>query len=303
MVVGMWPTLARARRLVRREPTTDLLPATAEAAEAEAKAEADPALLLAAGRGRRRVARVAPTSIAWPVPCRPCSVRALTRPDTPARLEAALTTAVERLGGDGSPRVVRQPAGVTTPEAWQIRLDRGRPGHRRRDPGRDPRPTADGGAVIAVSCLQCGTPAARIDATFCRRCGLPYGDAPRVRRGAAAVPGLLPDGRGRRPARQPRRARVAGRPPPPHARARSPPGGRRRVARDPARGRQAPIRALERAVRHGPPLSRDRAARRRPQPPAGPRPDRHGHDPAPPLGTGGGSSSATSPSGRPPVAP
>jgi hypothetical protein len=34
--------------------------------------------------------------------------------------------------------------------------------------------------VIAVSCLQCGTPAARIDATFCRRCGLPYGDAPRA---------------------------------------------------------------------------------------------------------------------------
>jgi hypothetical protein len=34
--------------------------------------------------------------------------------------------------------------------------------------------------MIVTSCLQCGTPAARDDATFCRRCGLPYGDAPRA---------------------------------------------------------------------------------------------------------------------------
>jgi hypothetical protein len=46
----------------------------------------------------------------------------LSRPDTPARLEAALAAAVTELGGDGRPRVVRRPAGVTTPEAWQIRL-------------------------------------------------------------------------------------------------------------------------------------------------------------------------------------
>ena len=121
MVVDMWPTLARARRLVRREPTTDLLPATAAAAEAEAEAEADAAMLLAAdpdvvvSLGRPDVDRLAGALQALLGP-------GLTRPDTPARLEAALTSAVERLGGDGSPRVVRQPAGVTTPEAWQIRL-------------------------------------------------------------------------------------------------------------------------------------------------------------------------------------
>jgi len=33
--------------------------------------------------------------------------------------------------------------------------------------------------MSAVSCLQCGTPAVRTDATFCRRCGLPYGEKPR----------------------------------------------------------------------------------------------------------------------------
>ena len=47
----------------------------------------------------------------------------LHRPDTPGRLEAALAAAVERLGGTGRPRVTRQPAGLTTPEAWQVRLD------------------------------------------------------------------------------------------------------------------------------------------------------------------------------------
>lgn len=46
----------------------------------------------------------------------------LHRPDTPARLEAALAAAVERLGGSGRPRVTRHPAGLTTPESWQVRL-------------------------------------------------------------------------------------------------------------------------------------------------------------------------------------
>ncbi len=32
--------------------------------------------------------------------------------------------------------------------------------------------------TLALACLQCGTPAARADATFCRRCGLPYGTPP-----------------------------------------------------------------------------------------------------------------------------
>lgn len=44
------------------------------------------------------------------------------RPDTPARLEAALATLVERLGGAGRPRVTRRPPGLYTPEAWQVRL-------------------------------------------------------------------------------------------------------------------------------------------------------------------------------------
>ena len=46
------------------------------------------------------------------------------RPDTPDRLEAALATAVARLGGAGRPRVTRRPPGLYTPEAWQVRLSK-----------------------------------------------------------------------------------------------------------------------------------------------------------------------------------
>jgi hypothetical protein len=32
--------------------------------------------------------------------------------------------------------------------------------------------------TLTLACLSCGTPAVRADATFCRRCGLPYGAPP-----------------------------------------------------------------------------------------------------------------------------
>jgi hypothetical protein len=34
--------------------------------------------------------------------------------------------------------------------------------------------------MVATACLQCGTPSASNAATFCRRCGLPYGAPPRA---------------------------------------------------------------------------------------------------------------------------
>lgn len=109
---GMWSRLARARHLlggddapgstVDAEPSTtpDAAPASADVVVSLAKSDVDRlahALQALLGPG-------------------------LSRPDTPARLEAALAAAVTELGGDGRPRVVRRPAGVTTPEAWQIRL-------------------------------------------------------------------------------------------------------------------------------------------------------------------------------------
>ena len=42
--------------------------------------------------------------------------------------------------------------------------------------------------MIAQACLQCGTPAATASATFCRRCGLPYGAPPRADAALPACP-------------------------------------------------------------------------------------------------------------------
>jgi hypothetical protein len=50
-----------------------------------------------------------------------------TRPDTPARLEAALADAIATLGATGRTRVARRPAGLYTPEAWQVRLSEAEP--------------------------------------------------------------------------------------------------------------------------------------------------------------------------------
>jgi hypothetical protein len=45
------------------------------------------------------------------------------RADTPARLESALGRAIAHVGGHGRPSVTRQPAGLYTPEAWQISVE------------------------------------------------------------------------------------------------------------------------------------------------------------------------------------
>ena len=45
------------------------------------------------------------------------------RPDTPARLEAALRVAIARAEGRGSPVVTRCPAGLYTPETWRIGIE------------------------------------------------------------------------------------------------------------------------------------------------------------------------------------
>lgn len=44
------------------------------------------------------------------------------RPDTPARLEAALGRAIDTAAGSGSPTVTRRPAGLYTPETWHIEI-------------------------------------------------------------------------------------------------------------------------------------------------------------------------------------
>ena len=108
----MWPTLARARRLLGRDEAADPMLDPVPSATPD-PAPAEPEVVVSLARSDVDKLAHALQDLLGPD---------LTRPDTPARLEAALAAAVTELGGDGRPLVVRRPAGVTTPEAWQIRL-------------------------------------------------------------------------------------------------------------------------------------------------------------------------------------
>lgn len=109
----MWPSLDRTRRRILRFGP--------RASEARSSADigrqpADPATsdsLIAIGRAELDRLVTALQSFLGPDAA---------RPDTPARLEAGLATAIEQLGGRGQPKVTRRPAGLYTPEAWQVRL-------------------------------------------------------------------------------------------------------------------------------------------------------------------------------------
>jgi hypothetical protein len=48
---------------------------------------------------------------------------AVERPDTPARIERALFILLAHRGAAGKPIVLRRPAGLSTPESWEIHLN------------------------------------------------------------------------------------------------------------------------------------------------------------------------------------
>lgn len=109
----MWPTIERTRRRLQggaaAEPSAD----ATIVVDGEGGASTT-TVVLSLGRpefdrlGQALLARSGPGAV---------------RPDTPARLEAALEVLIAGVGGDrGRVRVVRRPAGLTTPEAWQVRL-------------------------------------------------------------------------------------------------------------------------------------------------------------------------------------
>jgi len=45
------------------------------------------------------------------------------QPNSPARMERALTLILGRDGSPGRPHVLRRPAALSTPESWEIQLD------------------------------------------------------------------------------------------------------------------------------------------------------------------------------------
>jgi hypothetical protein len=107
----MWMILDRARRLVRvpRTPDSDrrLIVTSGEAPSVE---DVDLAI------GRPELERLAAT-------LERRLGKGVLRPDSPARLEAALRTLIDRVAGTGQPSVTRRPPGIHTPETWQVRID------------------------------------------------------------------------------------------------------------------------------------------------------------------------------------
>jgi hypothetical protein len=109
---SMWPTLERTRRRILRG-----LPPRGQAAHAASGVATDaaPTTELVVALGRPELDRLVLALQAMLGP-------ETTRPDTPARLEAALAAAIEQLGSPGRPKVERRPHALYTPEAWQLHL-------------------------------------------------------------------------------------------------------------------------------------------------------------------------------------
>jgi hypothetical protein len=109
----MWPTIDRARRRLSRgaqEPVVSTVPA--EPATAAGRRVEDVIIVL--GQLELDQLRAALQQVLGD---------AVERPNTPARIERALSLLLTRRGAPGRPTVLRRPAGVSTPESWEIHLD------------------------------------------------------------------------------------------------------------------------------------------------------------------------------------
>jgi hypothetical protein len=112
----MWSALDRTRRRLLGAGAGPTLSATAPAdslSGTSAATERPREVTIAIGRPEFDRLGVALQAVLGP---------GTTRPDTPARLEAALAQAIVGLGATGRTLVARRPAGLYTPEAWQVRL-------------------------------------------------------------------------------------------------------------------------------------------------------------------------------------
>jgi len=104
----MWDTLERARRrLLGDAPRSEAV--TDQPGRAEPTDLSDLSFALGRDELERLIAALDALPDSTPG-----------RADTPARLEAALGRAIAHVAGFGQPSVTRQPAGLHTPEAWQI---------------------------------------------------------------------------------------------------------------------------------------------------------------------------------------
>jgi hypothetical protein len=107
----MWPTIERARRRLSgsTEPTDGS--GTPQPAPAPRRVE-DVVIIL--GQEELDHLRAALQAVLGD---------AVQRPNSPARIERALSLLLLARGAPGKPRVLRRPAAVSTPESWEIHLD------------------------------------------------------------------------------------------------------------------------------------------------------------------------------------
>lgn len=112
----MWSTFDRTRRRLLRVTEGSLASGSAAASEpnrVDPPAAATVEVVIAIGRPELdRLGHALQALLG----------NATARPDTPDRLEAALAEAIASLGASGRTRVARRPAGLYTPEAWQVHL-------------------------------------------------------------------------------------------------------------------------------------------------------------------------------------
>jgi hypothetical protein len=121
----MWPSIARARRRIGDVLTSAPANGTAAPGAASDPAPTNP-----------ETAATAPTSSLEDVvivldghdlealqDALATTLDIGDRPDTPARLGTALSALIRARGGTEVPQVIRLPAGLSTPEAWEIRFD------------------------------------------------------------------------------------------------------------------------------------------------------------------------------------
>jgi hypothetical protein len=110
----MWPSIARARRRIglSPEPQQPATPLPPEALDAVPNDRLDDALIVLTPVDFDRLCRALAMSLGDPDE----------RPDTPARIGAALSTILADLGTTAHPTVLRRPATVSVPEAWEIHL-------------------------------------------------------------------------------------------------------------------------------------------------------------------------------------
>lgn len=108
----MWPAIRRARRRPRDGADAPAKGSGGDPSRSAVSAVEDVVIVL----GQVEIARLLDALEA-------VLGDAVDRPDTPARLERALSALLADRGEPGQPHVLRRPATLSAPESWEIRLD------------------------------------------------------------------------------------------------------------------------------------------------------------------------------------